>query len=499
MLTVLLPSCGKEDGNSHTESTKPDNTGNKAANEVSVTIYTAWDFEKDAWKEGETVVVNGLTSNPLQNIEGAKATFTFAADLTAPYSVLSPVEAYKGENRIFLPADCGYQVCAGQGDAPYLKPITGVFRVLATGSEQDVYLAGPVVSVELRSNDGTQICGEFELDYRYGLFKNTSEDEVSKVLSCAKGEEQTIDFHLPARNYKGGFTVTYYDTKGNSHDFVYEEPIKIEAGKVVEGPDFLSGAIDNGRSRMVTINVKSTAMNKNIPVNVITPDCYEVGLAFPVLYLLHGFSDNNTTWSKGGHIENFANKYNLVVVMPDGGYSSWYFDSPIDPTYKYETFIVKELVPYIDSQYKTIPDRSQRAITGNSMGGHGAFYLTIRNQDVFGNVGAASGGVDFRPFPDNWDIKKRLGTITEYPQNWENHTVINMVDRIKPGTLNIFFDCGTSDYFYEVNCNLHDKLTALGIEHTFLTPPGAHSWDYWFANIEYQISFFSENFKASRK
>ncbi|WP_242499227.1 alpha/beta hydrolase family protein [Flavobacterium sp. 140616W15] len=81
------------------------------------------------------------------------------------------------------------------------------------------------------------------------------------------------------------------------------------------------------------------------------------------------------------------------------------FDSPIDTTFKYETYVIDELVPFIDKNYKTITSREGRAISGLSMGGHGALYLSFKHQEVFGAAGSMSGGVDFRPFPEKWDIK----------------------------------------------------------------------------------------------
>ena len=104
-----------------------------------------------------------------------------------------------------------------------------------------------------------------------------------------------------------------------------------------------------------------------------------------------------------------------------------------------------------------------------------------------------SGGVDFRPFPESWDIAKRLGTKEEYPENWENNTVINMTHLIKPG-LNIIFDCGTGDFFYEVNCNLHNKLFEAEIPHDFYVRPGYHNWEYWYNAVKYQFQFFNDRF-----
>ena len=122
-------------------------------------------------------------------------------------------------------------------------------------------------------------------------------------------------------------------------------------------------------------------------------------------------------------------------------------------------------------------------------------YLSIRHQDVFANVGSMSGGVDIRPFPEKWHIAKRLGTIGEHPENWEKNTVTNMVHLLKPGALNIIFDCGSEDFFYQVNCEFHQKLLDAKIPHDFISRPGGHNWPYWYNSIKYQFLFFSECFR----
>ena len=132
------------------------------------------------------------------------------------------------------------------------------------------------------------------------------------------------------------------------------------------------------------IKVHSEAMNKDIPVIVILPDGYEAMNALRTVYLLHGYGDNYTAWSEKGDAGPMADTYGVILVMPDGGVDSWYLDSPVDPTYRYETFVARELVEYIDSHYRTKAAPAARAIAGLSMGGHGALYLAIRHQDTFG-------------------------------------------------------------------------------------------------------------------
>lgn len=246
------------------------------------------------------------------------------------------------------------------------------------------------------------------------------------------------------------------------------------------------------------IAVKSQAMNKDVPVTVILPNSYHSMVELPVVYLLHGHGDNNTAWDVKGNTGVLADQYNVILVMPDGGKNSWYWDSPVDPTYNYETFVSIELISYIDSHYKTKADRSARAITGLSMGGHGAMYLAIRHQELFGAAGSTSGGVDIRPFPKNWGMSLRLGTIEEKPENWENYTVTNMVHMLKPNALKIIIDCGSEDFFFKVNCEFHDKLMAAKIPHDFYVRPGVHNWDYWRNSIKYQMLFFSNYFNSAK-
>lgn len=245
-------------------------------------------------------------------------------------------------------------------------------------------------------------------------------------------------------------------------------------------------------------NVYSKAMDKEIQITVVTPDSYDNQRKFPVVYLLHGYSDNHRTWVERTDVEELADNYGLIVVMPDGGYDSWYFDSRIVSDYQYETFITSELIDYIDHNYHTISNRSGRAITGQSMGGHGALHSAIKHSDVFGSAGTMSGGVDIRPFPDSWNIAKRIGTYKDNPDVWENSTIINMTHLIKPNDLNLIIDCGTEDFFYEVNCNLHKKLMDKGIPHDFYVRPGAHNWAYWRNAIKYQILYFNDCFNISK-
>ena len=250
-------------------------------------------------------------------------------------------------------------------------------------------------------------------------------------------------------------------------------------------------------ARVDTLMVKSPSMNKEIQVIVVTPDkaMGEKAVACPVLYLLHGHGGNAKTWIQiKPNLPQIADEKGIIFVCPDGK-DSWYWDSPKNPAFRYETFVSSELVKYIDENYKTITDRKGRAITGLSMGGHGGLWLGIRHKDTFGAAGSTSGGVDIRPFPQNWGMPKQLGEFVSNRKVWDEHTVVNQLDKISNGDLALIIDCGEGDFFLNVNKDLHARLLALKIDHDFITRPGAHNGQYWNNSIDYQILFFDKFFR----
>ena len=264
----------------------------------------------------------------------------------------------------------------------------------------------------------------------------------------------------------------------------------------------LSIAFVTNAARVDTIVVYSNAMHKNIKVAVVIPDnaAKQTGVKFPVVYLLHGYSGNHGSWLKDApQLQSRADQYQVMLVCPDGGYGSWYYDSPINDSIKYETFITKELLPYIDSNFPTSANKDHCAITGLSMGGHGGLFLGMRHANLFGNAGSVCGGVDIRPFPNSWDIKKSLGTIIEHPQNWTDYSVVTIAKNLKPGQLHIIFDCGVSDFFIDVNRSLHQVLLSNKIDHDYTERPGGHNKTYWSNSIDYQLQFFAKSFMAAIK
>ena len=250
-----------------------------------------------------------------------------------------------------------------------------------------------------------------------------------------------------------------------------------------------------------TVTIYSKAMQKSFKCVVIKPSIKKhKSTPLPVVYLLHGYSGWYSNWIiRVPELTRYADKYKLYIVCPDGGYSSWYFDSPMDSTLKYETYISKEVPEYIDANYNTIKNRTARAITGLSMGGHGALFISMRHSNTFGACGSMSGGVNLMSSKNKYDILKRIGDTINHASNWKSYSITGLIEQKPTDSIAITIDCGTGDPFYKDNLLLHEKMMTLNIPHDYTERPGKHNWDYWRNSVQYHLLFFNNYFEEMLK
>ncbi len=238
-------------------------------------------------------------------------------------------------------------------------------------------------------------------------------------------------------------------------------------------------------------------MASEVNVSVLLPAGYknEPDRKYPVLYLLHGAFANHKGFPSFPSVKEAVDNYNFIAVSPEAKFS-WYIDSPVDPKSQYETFCAKELVNWVDGNYRTIQDRRSRGLCGFSMGGHGALYLGTRNKEVFGTAIGLSAGVDIRPYKTHWKLPEILGPQETNMANWEEHTLVNVMKSLKDGDIEIYLDCGVDDLFIEVNRALHQQLLDQKISHHYIERPGKHETVYWINVFPYAALFFKKNFEA---
>lgn len=248
-----------------------------------------------------------------------------------------------------------------------------------------------------------------------------------------------------------------------------------------------------------SINVFSRSMNKTVRTIVITPAAYRYSdQSFPVVYLLHGYAGNETDWIRLVPSIRYLSNANACIIVCTDAANSWYINSPSAATSQYESFMVKELVSAIDSSYRSIAQPGKRAITGLSMGGHGALMLALRNPGVYGAAGSMSGGLDLRPFMKQFELDKVIADTTAADFKWSNYSVLQILDSVKPANVKMMIDCGVDDFFLDANRAVHQKLLDQKIAHEYIERPGGHTWKYWANAVDYQFLFFRKFFYEQR-
>ena len=236
----------------------------------------------------------------------------------------------------------------------------------------------------------------------------------------------------------------------------------------------------------------SEALGKQTAANVILPQGKGKG-PFPVLYLLHGLSDDHTMWSRRSNVERHVADLPLIVVMPDGG-RGFYCDAA--EGFAYETAIARDLVEYIDTVFNTRAERGGRCIGGLSMGGYGAVKLALRFPERFVSAHSHSGALGFGHgfWKENAEFRRIVGPA-EIGGPHDLHRLAEDAAAQGPSFPwpALRLDCGGDDFLIEDNRSFHAHLEKLQVPHEYQEYPGAHTWDYWDRHIVEAIAFHARH------
>ncbi|MBF9237584.1 esterase family protein [Hymenobacter sp. BT683] len=266
-------------------------------------------------------------------------------------------------------------------------------------------------------------------------------------------------------------------------------------------------------AKVDTLAIPSAAMNKTYRAAVVLPASYAKNkkASYPVLYLLHGAYGHFADWLKSTPdkqlVHRLADQYNLIIVLPEGETFAFYLDSPVNPSSQFETYLTKEIIPKIDQTYRTIRDRKGRVISGLSMGGHGALYLSARHPDLYSAAGSMSGALDLQTIsrkltPEAAAQRAQLwapvlGSETANPERFAANSVVNLVDQMQRNGLPLIIDCGIDDGLIDINREVHRRLLYNHTPHDYTERPGAHTWEYWQNALPYQVLFLHQVLKAN--
>jgi S-formylglutathione hydrolase FrmB len=252
------------------------------------------------------------------------------------------------------------------------------------------------------------------------------------------------------------------------------------------------------------VQLESKLVGRTLPYSVLVPNDYEQtekqGKRYPVLYLLHGVSGHYDNWFAKTKLTEYARDARIIIVTPEGG-DGWYVDSATTPNEKFESHIIQELIPDVQKRFRTIEQRSGRAIAGLSMGGYGALKFGVKYPEAFSFVASLSGAL--RPATATDDELKDsdlLRRTIEHAFGRRDSETRSQNDLYKlfrelPAekiTLlpYIYFDCGTEDRFLPYNRAFVDVLLAKKIPHEYRQVPGNHDWKYWDQQVREVLRIF---------
>ncbi len=261
------------------------------------------------------------------------------------------------------------------------------------------------------------------------------------------------------------------------------------SGLEVSGPDsefFAVKDVRHGTLRTEWYLSKTTGETRRI--FVYTPPGYDnSSLRYPVLYLQHGYGEDEAGWSDQGH-ENFildnliaAHKAKSMIIVNENGLPGPSFRPPPPPqsgskpppvgqtarffmNEKYASFdrvVSSDLISFIDANFRTMADREHRAIAGLSMGGAQALRIGLNHLDQFAYIGA------FSPAIDITDATK------DYDGDLANPVRLNQQLRL------LWIGIGNADFLFEPVRESHETLEKAGIRHVWFESSGAHVWTVW--------------------
>lgn len=206
------------------------------------------------------------------------------------------------------------------------------------------------------------------------------------------------------------------------------------------------------------------------------------GRGVPVLYLLHGLSDDCTIWERRTSIERYATEKGIAVVMPEVR-RSFYTDEEVGE--KYWTFVAEELPQLVADTFRVSTAREDTFVAGLSMGGYGAFKLALNHPERFAAAAGLSGALDVMSLDLGW-----TGTLGQ--RVWGGRARAGSADDLQgllatvdPAALPaLFLDCGTEDELLGQNRRFLETAEEHGVRIDARLRPGGHTWDFWDRSIQ---------------
>ncbi len=262
-----------------------------------------------------------------------------------------------------------------------------------------------------------------------------------------------------------------------------------------------------------SLSMTSKILSREVKYSVYLPADYETSTRrYPVVYLLHGYTDNETAWVQFGEVNLAADRAiamreipPMIIVMPDAGVT-WYVND-YKGKERYEDMFFQEFIPFIDGKYRTRPQKEFTGISGLSMGGYGTLLYVFHHPDMFAACVAFSAGVWTDDEIVNMDesfynkvcqplygTDKDNGRLSDH---WKKNSILELARTMPKEELEkvrIMLDCGDGDFLYKGNSMLHITLSDRRINHEYRVRDGEHNWTYWRTGITDGLKFIGQSF-----
>lgn len=255
------------------------------------------------------------------------------------------------------------------------------------------------------------------------------------------------------------------------------------------------------------LKLNSKLMAREMPYRVILPINYEnkKEVRFPVVYLLHGLTGHFNNWTDKTKLIDYAKNYDFIIVTPEGD-NGWYSDSATVAVDKYESYIIQELIPEIDKNFRTLATRENRVIGGLSMGGYGSLKFGLKYPEKFVLVGSFSGALGAASFTEKTagGIGKSIDAIFGgiESENRKSNDIFKIVREISPEKIKslpfVYLDCGTEDFLFQNNRDFVALLLEKKVPHEFRQLPGKHDWVFWNSQVK-EFLELSDNYLSAAK
>jgi enterochelin esterase-like enzyme len=257
----------------------------------------------------------------------------------------------------------------------------------------------------------------------------------------------------------------------------------------------------------LTVPSKILKMDKKYAV-YLPPDYETSQRSYPVLYLLHGYGDDQSGWVQFGEVLRIAdesiksgNATAMIIVMPDANAVNRGYVNDAKGQWRFEDFFFEEFIPYIEKTYRIRSEKRYRAISGLSMGGEGTFIYALHHPEMFSSacpLSAATGPAKVEE-SGKYMLWAGAANLSESDRDayYKKYSVLSLIQNMPDAqkkSVRWFIDCGDDDFLFEGNSLVHIAMRKKEIPHEFRIRDGGHTWTYWRESLPVVLNFISMSF-----